>query len=206
MEVRIDGLAKRFVSHWVFRNLTCTIPAHTHLAITGPNGSGKSTLLKIISGALYPSEGAVSYWLNGASIPPDRLYAQIAFAAPYAEMIEEMTLREAYRFHRRFREFYPDLSQPNTFIEMLEFDFDPDQPMGQMSSGMKQRLRLAFALATRSSILLLDEPTSNLDTPGIQWFHGLLDHLGAMRTTLIASNVDADLRTCTEQINLDLHR
>jgi ABC-type multidrug transport system ATPase subunit len=202
MEIEIDGLAKRYVSHWVFRNLTVNISTGTHLAVTGPNGSGKSTLMKIISGALYPSEGSVIYRMNDTRITPDTRYKHIAFAAPYAELIEEMTLPEAVRFHSRFRTFYPRVDTYEMFVRDLNFDFPSDQRIQFMSSGMKQRIRLAFAICTQSSLLLLDEPTSNLDESGILWYHELLDRFSQDRTVIIASNVESDLASCPVRLSM----
>jgi ABC-type multidrug transport system ATPase subunit len=171
------------------------------VAITGPNGSGKSTLLKIISGALYPSEGDhVSS--GGHPIPQERLFNELTFAAPYSEMIEEMTLVEALHFHWRFRQFYPEVESKTAFLHHLNFEFQPDQQIQLMSSGMKQRLRLAFAICTKSALLLLDEPTSNLDESGIQWFHDLLAKFGENRTVLIASNIHSDLQSCSQEVKL----
>ena len=202
MELRIDGLSKRYVSHWVFRNLTASIQANTHFAITGPNGSGKSTLLKILSGALHPSEGTVTYRKANKHINADSIFSQISFAAPYAEMIEEMTIPEALRFHSRFRVFYQEVAELDAFCASLEFEFRQDQQIQFMSSGMKQRLRLAFAMGTRSSVLLLDEPSTNLDSGGVQWFHRMLSRFGTERTVVISSNARADLVTCTQQLHL----
>ncbi len=202
MEIQIDGLAKRYVSHWVFRKLSIVIPSFTHVAVTGPNGSGKSTLLKIISGALYPSEGLITCMKDGKEISADTLYTHVAFAAPYTEMIEEMTLAEAVRFHLHFRSFYPDVAHYSAFVRHLSFEFRPDQQIQLMSSGMKQRLRLAFALCTQSPLLLLDEPTSNLDESGIRWFHDSLKRFGTDRTVIIASNIVEDLSSCTSHITL----
>ncbi|HLF62420.1 MAG TPA: ATP-binding cassette domain-containing protein [Saprospiraceae bacterium] len=202
MEVHIDGLAKRYASHWVFRNLSAVIPSHSHVAITGPNGAGKSTLLKIISGALYPSEGVIRYLIDNAHISPDKLFMHLILTAPYAEMIEEMTLMEAFRFHSQFRAFHPDVAEYASFCRELNFEFRADQQLQLMSSGMKQRLRLAFALCTQASLLLLDEPTSNLDTSGIRWFHAMLDHFGRNKTVIIASNVEEDLRSCAIRMAL----
>lgn len=202
MEIHIDGLSKRYVSHWVFRNLSVNIPSHSHLAVTGPNGAGKSTFLKIVSGALQPSEGSIRYTLDGIHITPDNLFSKISFAAPYAEMIEEMTLPEALRFHLQFRTLYSEVLKYEAFVSRLNFNFRADQQIALMSSGMKQRLRLAFAMFTQSPLLLLDEPTSNLDEGGIRWFHDVLSHFGQGRTVILASNIEEDLASCSSRMEL----
>lgn len=202
MEVRIDGLSKRFTGHWVFRDLTFRIPAGSHFAVTGPNGAGKSTLLKIIAGALPQSSGSLAWSVNGREIQADQLHAHVAFAAPYVSLIEELTLREAWSFHRKFRHWRSGFDAFPVFMETLQYGYDPDLPLQAMSSGMKQRLRLAFAVGTVSSLLILDEPTSNLDENGIQWFHELLPLIDPAVTVVIASNVREDLRSCGDSLSL----
>ncbi len=203
MEIEIDGLAKRYIHRWVFRNLTLHIPAFSHLAVTGPNGSGKSTFVKIVSTALSPSEGTLTYRLDGMHITPESIFRYVSFAAPYAEMIEEMTLPEAVRFHQRFKPFYSEVGSYGLFTRELNYEFPSDQQIQHMSSGMKQRIRLAFALCTRTPLLVLDEPTSNLDEPGIRWYHAMLDRFGHDRTVIIASNVEADLLSCRQRLSLE---
>jgi ABC-type multidrug transport system ATPase subunit len=202
MEIRIDNISKRYVHRWVLRNLSIDIPSASRVAITGPNGSGKSTLLKILSGALLPSAGKLSFRANGRSISLTELYEYVSLAAPYSELIEEMTLREAVAFHKRFRPFHPELPNFQSFMDRLRFSFLPDQKMQEMSNGMKQRIRLAFAACTESSLLLLDEPTSHLDNMGVQWFHDLIDDFGRDKTVIIASNVPEDLVTCSLRVQL----
>jgi ABC-type multidrug transport system ATPase subunit len=202
MEVRIEALSKRFEHRWVFRDISLHVPAGSCLAVTGPNGSGKSTFLKIIGGLLHASSGHISHIQDGRLIPPDDVSRTIAFAAPYAEMIEEMTLQEAYRFHAQFRSMHPDCRTFDAFREMLEFDFHKSQQLRFMSSGMKQRLRLALALCTDAALFLLDEPTSNLDDQGNAWFHALMQACRPGRTIVIASNVHEDLTACTQRLAL----
>lgn len=202
MELRVEGLSKRFAGQWVFRKLAFEIPSKSHFAITGPNGSGKSTLLKILAGALPPSEGKVSYTCDQGEITPDRVYGHLTFAAPYADLIEELTLSEAWHFHRKFRLMIPEADSFEAFLTSLAYPFDPVAQIQSMSSGMKQRLRLGFAILTKSTLLILDEPTSNLDEEGIAWFHDLLGAHGKDRTVVIASNIRSDLESCSSGLGL----
>ena len=202
MELQVDGLSKRFARQWVFRDLTLHIPSGTRVGVTGPNGAGKSTLLKIISGALPQSLGRITYRSGNTEITRDTLYKYLTFAAPYADLIEELTLAEAWQFHRRFKAWLPGVAKWDGFLEAMAYPFDPAIQIVAMSSGMKQRLRLAFAVFTRSELLILDEPTSNLDEPGVTWFHSILDAYGGGRTVIIASNVRGDLRTCGQYVEL----
>lgn len=202
MEVRVEGLSKRFAAQWVFRRLAFEIPPSTHFAVTGPNGSGKSTLLKILAGALPASEGKIVYTSDQKEIRPEDIFRHLSFAAPYADLIEELTVPEAWRFHRKFRAMSPEAGTLDGFLAAMDYPFDPVVYIQSMSSGMKQRLRLAFALLTESALLILDEPTSNLDESGIAWFHKLLERRGEDRTVVIASNVQADLASCDGRLDL----
>lgn len=202
MEVHIDRISKRFATHWIFRDLSAVILPSSHVAITGPNGSGKSTLLKIIAGALYPTSGSISYKINGIGVSREDIFGKLVFAAPYVDMVEEMSLMEAMRFHLRFRSLIPEIPDINAFMAALQFEFDPDQPLHLMSSGMKQRLRIAFAVFTNSSLVLLDEPTVTLDDQGLEWFAGIIRAYSGTRTVVIASNQQTDLISCTSEIAL----
>ncbi len=203
MDIRSEDLSKRFLHQWVFRKLSFEIPSGTQFAIAGPNGSGKSTLLRILAGVLTPTSGSLTYLTrDGDPISSDALYRQVAFAAPYAELIEELTLAEAFRLHSRFRPFDHHIGSLDDFLAVLDFNFHRDKQIATMSSGMKQRLRLAFATCSDAGLLLLDEPTSNLDTGGILWFHQLLGRFAQSKTICIASNVEDDLRSCTQRIRM----
>ncbi|MDX1410040.1 MAG: ATP-binding cassette domain-containing protein, partial [Saprospiraceae bacterium] len=138
MEIIVDGLAKRYRTHWVFRGMSLSIPSGSHTAITGPNGSGKSTLLKVLSGALPPSTGSIQYRRQGEKISPDAVYRHVAFAAPYIDLIDEMSVRESVLFHTRFRPFRQDLS-PDGALAILGSTIRATTTIAEMSSGMKQR-------------------------------------------------------------------
>lgn len=201
MEIIADQLSKRYRSHWVFRSMSFTIGSGQRIGITGPNGSGKSTLLKVLSGALPASEGTLQYQANNGEIGISDIFRHVIMAAPYIDLIDEMTIAESLTFHQRFRAFKRQISV-NEFVELLGPRFKQATAIKDMSSGMKQRMRLALALCSRTSILLLDEPTTNLDEEGIAWFHRMLQEWTTNETVLIASNVQSDMSACTRFIHL----
>ena len=201
MEIIADGLAKRYRTHWVFRDMSLTIPSGSKTGITGPNGSGKSTLLKVLSGALPPSQGKVRYLLRDREIPLSDIFRYVSFAAPYVDLIDEMTVAESVQFHRRFRKLKGGLDLSGV-LEALGGHFRATTAIHEMSSGMKQRMRLVLALCSEAEILLLDEPTTNLDDQGQQWFHSMLNEWCGPVTLLIASNDAADMAACTNWIRL----
>ena len=105
MVIKLDNVAKRYRFEWIFRDINYEFEAGQSYAVLGSNGAGKSTFLRILSGHLSPSKGTISYFKNGSSIEKDIVYRSISYAAPYIDLIEELTLREAIRFHQKFKPF-----------------------------------------------------------------------------------------------------
>ncbi|MEY4134076.1 MAG: hypothetical protein RL386_426 [Bacteroidota bacterium] len=201
MKIELDSAGKRYRSEWVFRKVTTTFESPQRYAITGPNGAGKSTFMRLLSGYLTPSKGRVRFSDMGRTLDPAFVYKSVAFAAPYMELIEEFTLREALDFQQRFKPFAKNLSPVNV-IERLGFQKSASKQIRFFSSGMKQRLRLALAICAKSDALLLDEPGSNLDAQGMEWYHALIDEFGSNRLIIVASNIPADYSFCQEILEI----
>ncbi len=199
MRIVGDSLGKKYNSNWIFRELSIEIEQGDTLALVGSNGSGKSTLLQILSNSLTPSRGTVTYLKGDQTIAPEHATAAINFSSPYADLIEELTLVEHLKFHSTFK-------KPRIVLEdMMERMGYPEaahKPIQAFSSGMKQRLKLALAFYFEGSVLALDEPTSNLDAKGIDWYRSLISD-EKNRTILIASNQRYEYEFCKTTIDLE---
>ena len=186
MKISLDNLGKRYHKKWIFRGLSLKCSSGESYAITGPNGSGKSTLLKIIGSYLEPSEGTISYYLTeGHKLDESQVLSRISLATPYLNLISELTLSELLEFHYQFREASIPISE---ILDRMELAGALHQRLEEFSSGMAQRVRLALALYTQSELILLDEPTSNLDEQGIEWYLREMKSLLGSKTIIIASN------------------
>jgi ABC-type multidrug transport system ATPase subunit len=201
LEIHLENVGKRYLRRWIFRDLSYRIPASGRIGVTGYNGSGKSTLLKIVIGALAPSTGAVTFGIDGTAVDSEKVFRHLAFAAPYTDLIEEMNLMEFLGFHSRFRPLRPGLDSEDV-VQLLGNQFRTNTHLKSYSSGMKQRVRLALAVCTEASAVVLDEPTSNLDEEGKEWYANLLQRLGPDTTVLIASNEARDMEFCHEFIHI----
>jgi ABC-2 type transport system ATP-binding protein len=201
MKVELNQVGKRFRRDWVLRGVNLLIEPGSHIAITGPNGSGKSTLLKMICGHLTPSKGKVDFSVDGRKLELDQVYTQLAYAAPYIELIEEFNLQEAIDFHRKFKPFQQELSTKD-IINLLGFERSRTNEVRNFSSGMKQRLKLVLAICSQAPLLLLDEPTTNLDAQGTAWYADLIAQFGGQRSIVVASNVEADYAFCTGKVDI----
>lgn len=201
MRIELEQVAKRYRREWILRRVTLIIEAGKRYAIEGPNGSGKSTLLRMLSGHLSPTKGTIKHLINDRKIDPDEVYRHLAYAAPYIELIEELTLQEGLRFHARFQAFLPGLDQA-AIIDLLALPGSANKPIRHFSSGMKQRLKLALAICSDTPLLLLDEPTTNLDQQGIDWYLALIDRFIGERTVVVASNVAVDFGFCEGRVGV----
>ena len=147
-------------------------------------------MLQVISGYLTPSQGKIT------ASPQSIDEIKVAFSGPYTEVIEEMTLAELLGFHAKFRT--PHLS----FEEMAQRSSLPlDKSVSEFSTGMKQRTKLALAFFYENDLILLDEPTSNLDEQGFAWWKKEIQQKTA-EAIIIASNQRDEIAECQNSINL----
>ncbi|MDX2189321.1 MAG: ATPase, T2SS/T4P/T4SS family [Bacteroidota bacterium] len=187
MELKATQLGKRFNNEWIFRKLDFVLQESNSLVITGPNGSGKSTLLNVLSGYLSSSEGDIILNVQNKHIQQTQIQEYSSIAAPYLELIEELTLDELIRFHFKFVPLSPivTLSEVADYMQLTK---SKSKTIKHFSSGMKQRVKLGLAFLTLKPTLLLDEPTINLDFEGIKWYEGKILELIPNKITVISSN------------------
>ncbi|WP_293310747.1 ABC transporter ATP-binding protein [Pedobacter sp. UBA5917] len=200
MKISLQNAGRRFNKEWIFRNLSTEFSSGNSYAILGPNGSGKSTLLSILNGSLSPSEGKITF-SDTAEIPVENIYRHISLAAPYLELVETFTLKEIIDFHFKFKNFADGLDSKK-LIGILGLEKAKNKEIKYFSSGMKQRTKLALACCTDTPILFLDEPTSNLDVQGINWYRELIENFGKDRLMIIGSNQIQEYDFCTTQIQI----
>jgi len=200
MKIALNNVGRRFNKEWIFRNLSADFTSGSSYAILGPNGSGKSTLISVLTGSLSPSEGTITF--NGEKeIEVEDIYKYISLAAPYLELVETFTLKELIDFHFKFKNFAQGLDA-KSLISILGLEKSVNKEIKYFSSGMKQRTKLALACCSDSPILFLDEPTSNLDVQGINWYRKLIEKFTKDRLTIIGSNQIQEYEFCDEHIQI----
>ena len=192
---------KRYNRDWIFRHCTVEFHSHHSYAILGPNGSGKSTFMKAISGYLTLTEGNIEWRNNTKSIPVTEVYQQVSMVAPYLELVEELTVEESIDFHFRFKQWLPGW-QKEALIARLDFQKHRQKAVRDLSSGMRQRIKLGLALTSHTSLALLDEPATNLDKAGVAWYHQLVEETRKDRLIIVASNREDEYAFCTEMLSV----
>jgi len=208
MNIRLTNAGKRFNRDWIFRNFNHTFEAGKRYAITGPNGSGKSTLLQVIAANMQLSEGAVEYDQSGLSFLKESsariseyFHSEIAIAAPYLEIVEEMTAIEFLEFHISFKPFISSVSIHNA-VELIGLKHAAGKQIRFYSSGMKQRVKLAQAVFSDVPVLLLDEPCTNLDAAGYKLYNNLVEQYCHEKLVIVSSNDINEYNFCEERINI----
>jgi ABC-type multidrug transport system ATPase subunit len=191
MKLVLNNLGKKFPPDWIFKKIDFQFNGGQKYALIGPNGSGKSTLLKILSGHLTPSQGKLQPFFNDILIPLDQFYKYISFAAPYMDLIEEFTLAETIQFHAQFKRLRYNMSVRD-LIDLLKLQKSVNKPLKYFSSGMKQRVKLGLALYSDVPLVLLDEPTTNLDVEGADWYSEGINNLPKNTLLIVASNTPSD--------------
>ncbi|TCD11738.1 ABC transporter ATP-binding protein [Pedobacter frigidisoli] len=200
MKIALNNVGRRYNKEWIFRNLSAEFTSGSSYAILGPNGSGKSTLLSVLTGSLTQSEGEILF-SDTANIPIESIYKHISLAAPYLELVETFTLKEIIDFHFKFKNFAAGVDA-ESLVSILGLEKSANKEIKYFSSGMKQRTKLALACCSDSPILFLDEPTSNLDVQGIDWYRELIENFTKDRLTIIGSNQIQEYDFCKEQIQI----
>lgn len=190
--VSMIDLKHRYGKTRLFQGINTTIKAGEHVVIEGINGSGKSTLGQIIAGHLTCTDGEI-HWSQGE--PPqdfslsslDDIALQTMLIGPASALHPLLTIEELLSFHASLRDWWPEVDLQN-WIEDCGLSRHRRLNYAALSSGMQQRVKLILGLATKSSLLVLDEPCATLDSKGIDWYRETLNFTAQKTTVCVCSN------------------
>lgn len=218
--IRIDGLGRRFGVRWVLRGVTLTVAPGQVVGLLGANGSGKSTLLRVVGTLLKPNAGSAA--VCGLDVVRDAngVRRQLGYLAHTAGIYDDLTARENLEFAADM------LGQPRDslsgVLDRVGLTSAADHRARGFSAGMQRRLALGRLILRKPSVLLLDEPYSNLDADGVDLMNsvvadtiadggvamialhelaparGILDHT----FTLVDGRVGTRLRDISESMNV----
>ncbi len=205
MKISLDHISKKFQKHWIFKSISYEFAAPGTYALLGANGSGKSTLMRVIAGMQNPSKGKVNIEVYGKPVEANHIFPYLSYCAPGMEIVEELTLREFLQFHFTFKKPLKGISI-DSIIQITGLQSSADKQVGDYSSGMKQRVKLAQAIFSDTPALLLDEPCSNLDHSGITQYHEWMTNYTKDRLVIVASNDEREYSFCTERIDVEQYK
>lgn len=205
MLIELSDAGKKFNREWIFRAINYRFEPGKKYALTGPNGSGKSTLLQVLAGSMNLSEGNIKWMIKNQPVDTDHVFQYLSIAAPYLELIEEMTAIEFLHFHSSFKPLLNSISITE-ILQIIGLEKAAHKQIRYFSSGMKQRIKLAQAIFSNCPLLLLDEPCTNLDEHGYTLYHQLIDTYAQEKIIIVSSNDLNEYRFCTDKIYVPDHK
>lgn len=205
LEINCDNLTKTFSGKTIFKNLSFKISSSESLTITGSNGSGKSTLIKVIANLIQASKGKISIRENEAEIPQDKWFLRTGFLSPYLNLYDELSGFENLDFFYKLRT--SDTKQSGEkikhILQRVNLYEKKNELVKNYSSGMKQKLKLAFAVLHEPDLLLLDEPRTNLDKAGVDLITEIAGNQREKGILIIATNDEDDKMLCDSVLNIE---
>jgi heme exporter protein A len=188
LSLKINNLTRRFGHRSVLRDIDFKCGSGTSLCITGPNGSGKSTLLKIIAGLLAPSSGSITLSIDGKETTAEAKRRSIRLVSPEMNLYDELTGSENLLFLTSVSGVPASRAKIDGMLDSVGLSDRGGDFFGEYSSGMKQRLKLASALMSDPLLLLLDEPSSNLDDDGKELVYHVMEEQKSRGILVYATN------------------
>lgn len=203
VRLTLTAVHKRYNRRTIFREIGAELSAPASMAIVGRNGSGKSTLAKIIAGVLAPTSGSVRLEVDGSEVRREVSHRSIGFVAPYLTMYDEFTAVENIVILESMRSGRPPaVSEVESLLEEVGLAARRHDRVGTFSSGMKQRVKYATALIHRPALLILDEPTANLDDEGAAFVGRVVERQRKSGIVIVATNEAAEAAWCESRIEL----
>ena len=199
----LHNVTKIFGRRLVFKDINFELSSGNVYGISGRNGSGKSTLAKIIAGIISPSSGKVIHRSNGTEIKLEQLHDYIGFVSPYLFLYDEFSADENLYHFAKIRNAKVNKNRTDELFKLFGLSDRRSDLLKGYSSGMKQRMKFIFALQHSPKIILLDEPTSNLDNAGKEAVYKLIKDEAENNLVIIASNEESDLDLCSNLIDVE---
>jgi len=197
--IQLENIQFGYVkSRPLFKELSLTMePGHIY-GLLGKNGAGKTTLLKIMTGLRFPDSGTATMLGENATLRKAEMLRDIYFLQE--EMfVPHLRIEE---FEKAYAPFYPNFSH-DQFVEYLrELELDKENGyMDKLSHGQKKKVLIAFALATNTKVLIMDEPTNGLDIPSKSTFRKLMASAAdESRLVLISTHQVRDLHSLIDMV------
>ncbi len=197
-----EDLSHRYGARVALQSVAFDVAAPGVVAVTGPNGSGKSTLLRIVTGLMRPTKGATRLEIDGAAIAPRARRLVCGLATPELSFYEEFSAEENLVFAAETHGIAGAKDAVREALDHVGLTPRAGDRVAAFSSGMKQRLRLAFSILHQPVLLMLDEPGSHLDDAGRAVVESLVRSYSRHGLVLIATNDPQEMTLAERRIEL----
>ena len=181
----------------VFDDFSLTLKQDNIYGLLGKNGTGKSTLLYLISGLLRPKKGAVCFDSVETKLRKPETLSEI-FIVPEEFDLPAMSLNQYVKINEPF---YPRFNREVLEACLKDFELSTNLKLNALSMGQKKKVYMAFALATNTKVLLMDEPTNGLDIPSKSQFRKVVaQYMTEDRTLIISTHQVHDVESLLDHI------
>jgi heme exporter protein A len=204
--LELTSVGKTFDNFRVFSDVSFKLSCGQSLAICGRNGSGKSTLLKIVANLFTASKGSLEFFEGESKIDKVVLFRHLGYVAPYLKLYDEFSAIENMEFVCSMRGLKGKSAEIEALISRVGLAIRMHAPAGKYSSGMNQRLKFACSLIHSPSMLLLDEPTANLDGEGKEIVKAIIDEYRSKSVIIVATNEPNEMAWCDSVLDLNSYR
>lgn len=201
LDILVEQAGKKFGRDWIFKDFDYRFESGKSYAILGHNGSGKSTLLMALAGFYAISRGNITWEMNGQKLEDDVWYKHYALSSPLLELSEDFTIDEFLNLHFQLKPMKTDWSIARIYEES-GLGAAKQKALKQLSSGMRQRVKLLAAMAAKVPVLFLDEPCTNLDEAGVDLYKRVIGECQD-QLVLVASNMKVEYDFCDVQIQME---
>jgi len=198
----LNKLTKTFERRVIFKNVSLEWTAPGLFGVAGPNGSGKSTLVKVVTGLISATSGEVYLESEGKKFSPANSTDHFGFASPYLVLYDEFTAKENLEFTMNIRGKKLDEEKMDFFLDHFSLLNRKNDLVRAYSSGMKQRLKIIFAFIHNPELIILDEPTANLDSEGKGKVYDLAKKIAKEKIVIFATNEEEELEMCKETVKI----
>lgn len=202
MKIVVENIEKKFRYHSVLKDVSFELQSPGSLVITGSNGSGKTTLVKILCGLLSPTNGKVLLIKNGNEIPAAEQQFHFGLVGPYLQLYKDLTAWENLLFFAKVRGTQPDKDRLKNLIESVGLKGREHEELKNYSSGMLQRVKYLTAIYHEPEILVLDEPTSNLDEAGKNFVRQTIAAQSEKGMVIIATNEPEEVALGNQRVEI----
>ena len=190
--IEIKNLCFAYDSKEILHNVNLTVREKEYLAIIGPNGGGKTTLLKLMLGLLKPNHGSIKVFGE----PPEKHMSSIGYVPQQISVKQGFpisvinTVLMGLVKKNKYGFFYSkeDKEKAVEALKTVEMEMFANKKISALSGGQRQRVFLARALVSNPKLLILDEPTSNIDPHGTFCFFSFLEKLSKIMTIIVVSH------------------
>ncbi|QEG41577.1 ABC transporter ATP-binding protein [Roseimaritima ulvae] len=196
--VQTEGLTKRYGDFHALRDCSVEVAAGEVFGLLGPNGAGKTTLLRLLMGYLFPTSGRAT--IGGLDVTRNSVAVRrmVSYLPGDARLPRHMRARSVLEF---FAQMQPDGDLTRSLDVANQLELELNRRVAFMSTGMRQKLALAVVLGARTPLLVLDEPTANLDpTVRSSILQMVAEAQSEGRTVIFSSHVLAEIEEVCSRV------